>query len=176
MEASQWCTAKHLPTVGSWHWGTLGIIRQVVLGLLLLSKRKGYLSTIAHLSLVCSDLLHMGRAVYSNQRKLWGKGLLVLPVLGVEVRLLCPDKMAAVNIVREEILVMDSVCEEKTLLLCPWGEIHHFGAHSGANMLTSQHVRRKVQEEVRKDISLVRQFIFSMRKHCLIFVCWFPLL
>lgn len=38
----------------------------------------------------------------------------MLPVLGVEVRLLCPDKMAAVNIVKEEILVMDSVCEDSS--------------------------------------------------------------
>lgn len=32
MEACQWCTAKHLPAVGSWLWGILRIIRWVVLG------------------------------------------------------------------------------------------------------------------------------------------------
>lgn len=83
------------------------------------------------------------------------KGLLVLPVLEVKARLLCPDKMTAINIMREErlIWVVDSVCGEETLLLCPWGEIHHFGENGGANMLTSWHTRRKVQEEVRKGIS-----------------------
>lgn len=153
-----------LSTCPLWAVGTgeLRIIRWVVLGLLLLSKRKGYLSTIGHLSLVCFNLLHMGRAVYSDQRKPWGKGLLVLPGMGVEVRLLCPNNMAAVNIVREKklILVMDSVCGEKTLLLCPWDEIHHLGSIVEQICSVHQHTRRKVQEEVRKDISLSDMIYF----------------